>query len=67
MRRKIRLIECYSKCSYLKKFTSKWTLRQVFYLSEAPSPPKTPYSSPPYCIGEYSILIHIGKGGGGKI
>ncbi len=30
--RKIRLIECSAKCRYLKKFTCKGTLRQVFYL-----------------------------------
>jgi hypothetical protein len=36
-RRKIRLIESNAKCRYLKKFTCKGTLRQVFCLSEAPS------------------------------
>ncbi len=39
------------------------------YLSEAPSPPMTPYSSPPctlYSIRVYNILIHTGKGGGGR-
>ncbi len=30
--RKIRLIKCNAKCRYLKKFTCKGTLRQVFYL-----------------------------------
>ncbi len=44
-RRKIRLIECNAKCRYLKK-----TLRQVFYLYEAPSPPTTPYSLQPYTL-----------------
>jgi hypothetical protein len=34
--RKIRLIESNAKCCYLKKFTCKGTLRQVFYLSETP-------------------------------
>jgi hypothetical protein len=38
VRRKIRLIESNAKCRYLTKFTCKETLRQVFYLSEAPSP-----------------------------
>jgi hypothetical protein len=52
-RRKIRLIESNAKYRYLKKLTCKGTLRQVFYLSEAPSPPMTP-------------LIHTGKGGGGE-
>jgi hypothetical protein len=37
--KKIRLIESNAKCRYLKKLTYKGTLRQVFYLSEAPSPP----------------------------
>ncbi len=46
--RKIRLIESNAKYRYLKKFTCKGTLRQVFYLSEAPSPPMTPYFPPPY-------------------
>jgi hypothetical protein len=49
--RKIRLIECNAKCRYLKKLTGKGTLRQVFYLSEAPSPPITPYFLPlTYCL-----------------
>ncbi len=30
-----------------KKITCKGALRQEFYLSEAPSPPMTPYSPPP--------------------
>jgi hypothetical protein len=67
MRRKIRLIECNAKCRYLKKLTCKGTLRQVFYLSEAPSPPMTPYSPLIHCIRVYSILIHTGKEGGGEI
>jgi hypothetical protein len=37
----IKLLECNAKCRYLKKFTCTGTLRQVFYLSEAPSPPMT--------------------------
>jgi hypothetical protein len=61
-RRKIRLIECKAKCRYLKKLTCKGTLRQVFTLPEASSPPMTPYSSPYTLL--YSILIHTGKGGG---
>ncbi len=36
----IRLMEINAKC--LKKLTSKGTLRQVFFLSEAPSRPLTP-------------------------
>jgi hypothetical protein len=47
-------------------------LRQVFKMSEAPSPPMTPYS-PPYTLYSirvyvhctvYSKLIHTGRGGG---
>jgi hypothetical protein len=45
-RRKTRVIESNAKCGYLKKLTCKGNFRQVFYLSEAPFPPKTPYSPP---------------------
>ncbi len=45
-RRTIWLIECNAKCRYLNKLTCKGTLRQVLYLSEAPSPPMTLYSPP---------------------
>jgi hypothetical protein len=45
LRRKIRLIENNVKCRYLKKLTCKGTLRQVFYLSEAP-PLLRPHSPP---------------------
>jgi hypothetical protein len=66
-RRKVRLTECNEKCRYLKKLTYKGTLRQVFYLSEVPSPPMTPYTPPAptltHCTRVYSILIHTGKGG----
>ncbi len=51
-RRKIRMIEFNAKCRYLKKLTCKGTLRQVFYLSETPSPPMTTYSPPPYSTGK---------------
>jgi hypothetical protein len=66
-RRQIKLIESNVKCRYLKKFTSKGTLRQVFYLSEplrppAP-PPMTPYPPLTHCVRVYSILIYTGKGG----
>ncbi len=66
-RRKIRLIEYNAKCWYLKKYTCKGTFRQVFYLSEAHSPPMTLYSPPfplTHCIRVYSFLIQTGKGGG---
>jgi hypothetical protein len=46
-RRKIRLIESNANRRYLKKFTCKRTLQQVFYLSKAPSPPMTPPRIPP--------------------
>ncbi len=48
--RKIRLIENNAKCRYLKTLTCKGTLRQVFYLSEALSPPLTPYNPPSYTL-----------------
>ncbi len=79
--RKIRLIGSYAKCRYLKKLACKGTLRQVFFLSEAPTTHYTLYNKglcgrcficlrpPPHpfthCIRVFSILIHIGKGGGG--
>ncbi len=46
--------------------TYKRTLRQVFYLYEAPSPPMTPYCTPTpltHCLCVYSLFIHTGKGG----
>ncbi len=63
--RNIRLIEDNAKCRHLKKLTCKETLRQVLYLSEAPSPPMgyDPYCHPlTHCIRVYSKLIHTGKG-----
>ena len=53
-RKKIRLIECNVKCSLSKKLTSEGTLRQVFYLSEAPSPSMTPYP-PPCTLYTYTV------------
>jgi hypothetical protein len=68
-RRKIRLIESNAKRHYLKKLTWKGTLRQVFYLSEAPSLPMTPYSPPlTHCILAYlftCILVYLFTQGGG--
>ncbi len=58
-RRKIRLIESNAKCRYLKKFTCKWTLRQVFYLSEALSPSYHPILPP-----LHTVYVYTGKGGG---
>ncbi len=66
--RKIRLIDNNAKCRYLKKFTSKGTLRLVFYLSEVPSPPMIPYSPPPHthCIYVYKYTYsHRERMGGG--
>jgi hypothetical protein len=64
--RKIRLVESNTKYRYIKKLTFKGTLRQVFYLSEAPSPPMTPHPPPLHTVYVYKvILIHTVKGGGG--
>jgi hypothetical protein len=38
----INYIDTNGKCRHLKKYTCQGTLRQVFRLSEAPSPPMTP-------------------------
>jgi hypothetical protein len=60
---KIRLIECSSKLRYLEKFTCKGTLRQVFYLSEAPPPPLTlPYTL--YTCIQYTYSHREGGGEG---
>jgi hypothetical protein len=60
----------------LKKLTCKGTLQQVFYLSEAPSPPYDPILTPPpltltppytlyTCIQytEYNFFPQKGEGG----
>ncbi len=51
--------------SLSKKLTCKGTLLQVFYLSEAPSLPMTPYTTPYtlYTCKVFCILIHTRKGG----
>ncbi len=51
--------------SFSKKVDLYRTLRQEFYLSEAPSTPMIPYSPPYtlYTVRVYSILIHTRKGG----
>ncbi len=68
---KIRLIENNAKCRHLKKLTCKGPLRQVFYLSEVPSPPMTPNSPPPltHCLPVYSTiyLFTQRRGGGGGL
>jgi hypothetical protein len=62
-RRRNRLIERNAKCRYLKNFTCKGTLRQVFYLSEAPS--HDPIPPPPHytLYTCFSKLIHTERGG----
>jgi hypothetical protein len=63
IRRNIRLIESNAKCRYLKKMTCKGTLRLVFYLTVAPSPPMTPYP-PLYTVYVYTVhLFTQGRGG----
>jgi hypothetical protein len=63
-RRKIRLTESNAKCRYLKKLTCKGTLRQVFYLSETPSPPMTPSPPAPPPITHCIRVYREGEGGG---
>ncbi len=62
-RRKIKLIESNAKCGYLK--TCNGTLRQGFYLSDAPSPSMTPYSQSytVYLCVHYYTFSHRGGGG----
>ncbi len=75
-RRKIRLMQSNVKCRYLKKLTCKGNLRQVFYLSKAP----TPYLPPPpslerltanaevaTVLGAISILRNSGIWGVGSL
>jgi hypothetical protein len=45
----INYIDTTAKCRHKKDFFFKGALGQVFYLSEAPSPPMTPYP-PPYTL-----------------
>ncbi len=55
-----------ARCRYLKKFTCKGALWQVFYLSEAPFPPMTPCSpSPLHTVYVYTIYLFTQGGGGG--
>jgi hypothetical protein len=56
---KMRLKESSAKYRYLKKLTCNGTLRQVFYLSLAPSP-----SLHTIYVYTVHILIHTGKGEG---
>ncbi len=66
--RKIRLIESNTKCRHLKILICKGTLRQMFYLSEAPSPSMTPYSPPlTHCIRIYQYTYLHREGGGRAI
>ncbi len=66
LHRKIRLIESNAKCHFLKKLTCKGTLRQVLYLSEAPSPNLTPYYPLlSHCIHGCSMQYFSHREGGG--
>ncbi len=60
-RSKIRLIEVNSKCCHLKKMTWKRTLRHMLFCMR----PRTLYTV--HCICVYRIIIHAGKGGGGRV
>jgi hypothetical protein len=63
--RLINYLDTKTKCRHLQKFRD---FAASFYLSEAPSPPMTPYPPPPvtHCMRVYSVRIHTGKGEGGK-
>jgi hypothetical protein len=65
-RRKIRLIECNPKFCYLKKLPVKRDFAAGVYLSEAPSPPMTPYT-PRYTL--YACILHTysHREGGGEL
>ncbi len=63
--RKIRQRESNAICRYLTKLASYGILRQVFYLSEAPAPPLTPYS-PPYTMYTCIQYTYSHKKGGGR-
>jgi hypothetical protein len=54
--------------SLSKKLICKWTLRQVFYLSEVPSPPMTPFPPPPlHTVYVFTVyLLTQGRGGAGE-
>jgi hypothetical protein len=56
LRRKIRLIESNAKCRYLTKLMCKGTLRQVFYLSEAPSSSYDTIPPPLHTVHVYTVL-----------
>ncbi len=61
-RRKVRLIESSLKC-HLQKLTFEGTWRQVFFLSEAPSPPRFLFG----VVNVYTVYLFTqGKGGGGR-
>ncbi len=65
IRRKIRMIECNSKCRYLKKWPVKGFAAGVLSLCD-PLPSYDPIPPLIHRIRVYSILVHTGKGGGGK-
>jgi hypothetical protein len=51
--------------SSYKKIICKGTLRLVFYLSEAPSPPMTPF--PPYTLYMCILYTYLHRKGGGEL
>jgi hypothetical protein len=63
-------VESNAKCRYLRKITCKGTLKQMFYLSEAPM---TPYPLPlTHCTVLYTCIVYLftqvrGGGGGGEL
>jgi hypothetical protein len=67
IRRKMRLIECNAKSRYLKKLSCKGTLRQMFYLSEVPSPSMAPKSLLHTAYVYTVYLFTQGKGGEGRL
>jgi hypothetical protein len=65
--RKIRLTESNAKCRYLKILTCKGTLRQMFYLSEAPHPSYKPILPPLYTLYMCIQYTNSHREGGGKL
>jgi hypothetical protein len=60
--RKIRLIEGNVKCPHLKNLPVKGICGRC-YLPEAQNPVPLPFT---HCTCVYNVLIHTGKGGGGR-
>ncbi len=64
-RSKISLIENNAKIRFLKRLTCKGTSLHCFNLSEAPSPPMTPYSPLLQTVYVYTVYFFTQGGGGG--